>query len=543
MTQAEVLVVAENLLDARVCQLVLARQNFHTTISTTASAALEYLIHHPVDLLLVDFCLSEAASFDLVERSRLLCPEMAVVVTSDRGQLEPAIRALQRGVEGLVIKPFGDGEELQAAAQQALALKRYRRDSAWLEALHPLFNTSERLLSETSRETLVHLVLDSFVEVLGTPWAGFIRFEQDRNERPELFWNQCDALPEWVEPVDFFTRLTGNVVEPVLFVSQSLEDDLLRKTCEQAGIHSLIVIPVLRNSAKWFFIACRSGAHQPFRETDVEMLAILARQASIALENVNLTDELQNYTRQVEDSRQALIQTEKMAAVGRFIASVAHEINNPLQGVANCLHLAERDELSSEQRSAYLSMGKEELDRLIDSLKQMLDFYRSGSMTREKLDVEEIVQHVLNLLSPEIKLADIEIIQNIEHSPNQSVTGMRNQIQQVIMNILLNAVDAVRENQSEKIIWIDARSDFEGLVIEIEDNGPGVPQENSGKIFEPFFTTKVEGTGLGLVVCTRLVEAHGGSLNLMSPKYCQGSNFVIRIPYGSIHGRTTDPHR
>ena len=121
-----------------------------------------------------------------------------------------------------------------------------------------------------------------------------------------------------------------------------------------------------------------------------------ARQATIAMENARLYEELRTYVRRMEKSQQALVQAEKLAVAGRLTASIAHEINNPLQGVSNCFHLATREDVPPEMRQKYLDMTQLELERLMTTVQRMLDFYRP-SAEFVPVQVLDLLDHVLNL--------------------------------------------------------------------------------------------------------------------------------------------------
>lgn len=141
--------------------------------------------------------------------------------------------------------------------------------------------------------------------------------------------------------------------------------------------------------------AARDRNISPFHESDLELFQILARQAAAALENARLYAEQLDYVRKVEDSQKALLQAEKMATAGRLSASIAHEVNNPLQAVQNCLHLAGREDLPADKRQEYFILARTELERLILTVRRMLDFYRPGAATPEKVDLVEMLQYVL----------------------------------------------------------------------------------------------------------------------------------------------------
>jgi signal transduction histidine kinase len=286
-------------------------------------------------------------------------------------------------------------------------------------------------------------------------------------------------------------------------------------------------IPVKRQNTHSFFFAARKKEEPPFREADLEMFLILSNQAAVAIENARLYAELREYVKQVEESQRALLQAEKMATAGRLSVSIAHEVNNPLQSVQNCLHLADREDLPEEQRADYFEMAKAELNRLMSTVQKMLDFYRPGAVAPEEVDIHDILQYVLNLMSPQLKKRGIDVQTEIpENLPVVFAVG--NQLQQVLINLILNSFDAMPEGGE---LQIRVRADKRGVEIFLQDSGPGIPDDSLPHIFEPFFSTKDEGSGLGLTVSYNIVTAHGGTLELASTNQ-PGACFRVYLPIG-----------
>jgi two-component system NtrC family sensor kinase len=257
------------------------------------------------------------------------------------------------------------------------------------------------------------------------------------------------------------------------------------------------------------------------------MFLILARQAEVAMENAELYAELRNYVRRVEDSQQALLQAEKMAATGRLTASIAHEINNPLQAVQNCMHLAGREDLPQEKRGEYFDMARSELERLRTTVQRMLDFYRPNAVAPQAVDIAELLRHVLGLMSKQLEEHNIRIRMDTP-TDLPLVNAVNNQIQQVFLNLILNAYDAMPSGGE---LHITGRAARDGVEILFQDTGPGVTYEESRNIFEPFFSTKEGGTGLGLTVSYNIVTAHGGVLELV-PTREAGACFSVYLPSG-----------
>jgi len=274
--------------------------------------------------------------------------------------------------------------------------------------------------------------------------------------------------------------------------------------------------------------AARDAGVVLFRGADLELFHIIANQSLVALENARLYDDLRAYVRKVEESQQALLRSEKMAAAGRLTASIAHEVNNPLQSVQNCLHLAGREDMAEEKRKEYFELARTELDRLMKTMQRMLDFYRPGSTKMEQVDVLELLKHVLSLTSQQMGQRHIEVTTELPDSL-PLIFAVNSQIQQIFFNLTLNAFDVMPGGGS---LFIRARGLENGVEIQFEDTGPGIPNELRNNIFEPFFSTKDGGTGLGLTVSYNIVTAHGGTLDIVKGNG-DGACFRLFLPMGS----------
>jgi signal transduction histidine kinase len=293
------------------------------------------------------------------------------------------------------------------------------------------------------------------------------------------------------------------------------------------GLGAAILMPVARSNLHSVLFAARDASGSPFRGADLELFFVLARQAVVAMENARLYEDLRNYVRQVEESQQALLRVEKMAAAGRLTASIAHEVNNPLQSVQNCLHLAGHEGIGPEKRKEYFELAKKELDRLSKTVQRMLDFYRPGAVKVEQVDILDLLQHVLSLTGAQLRSKNVIVKTELPESL-PVIYAVSSQVQQIFFNLILNAMDAMPEGGE---LMISADSVPDGVEIIFEDSGPGIPEDRRDNIFEPFFSTKEGGTGLGLTVSYNIATAHGGSLDLIDG-HGSGACFRLFLPMG-----------
>jgi signal transduction histidine kinase len=538
MTDATVLIVDDDRTIVRLCQRLLERASFHVLVATDPLDALKALEAQKVDLLLSDIRMPIMDGFELITRAKQFQPELPVLVMTGYGSIENAIQALHRGVDGLILKPFENSVELVQTVQRVLAESRQKREAARLQALRPLFDVTERLLAETSLQPLERLILSAVTGLFQANFAGVFRMV-DAADGLETIRTTDDFASAAVREMrqQLIHLAVENGIPSIINAGRNDVPGPVQSKIDALNWGSLLAASVRRNNNQFVFCASRPAGGPSFAEADLEMFVILARQAAVALENARLYSDLKDYVRQVEESQRALVQAEKMAAVGRLMATMAHEINNPLQSVRNCVHLSARREIEESQRFKYLEMTNSELTRLVNVVRRMLDFYRPGGVEKEPVDIGALIEQVLALLAAQLREHDIQV----HYQPagvKQCVYVVRDQMQQVFFNLLLNAMDALVEAGSDgsngqpaaRDVWIDVLQTDTQICVFIEDSGPGIPADMQEQVFEPFVSTKRDGTGLGLSVSYGIMERHRGRLTIVPPRYRQGACFEITLP-------------
>ena len=525
MDDTHILVIDDEPGITRLCERLLRRAEYGVTAFTDPNAAIQFADKHKIDLLLVDIRMPEISGFDLIAKVKEHQPDTAVLVMTGFGTVETAIQALRQGVDGLVLKPFEVGGELVRTVEQALKDNQKKRDSARIQAFRPLFDITESLLSETRPERLVELIVRAVCGHLRCENAGYYQFSPKDNSLSLLYGRGITYPGDSSAAESGLIGRTDALGTPFWVNAEGPGDGPLQSALDGAGLSSAISAPISRLNVHGVLFAGQSAESGPFREVDWEMFLLMTRQAAIALENANLYEELREYVRRMEGSQQALIRAEKMAAAGRLTASIAHEINNPLQAVQNCLHLASRGELSEKKQHDYIDLANHELDRLMSTVQRMLDFYRPGAVDPQRVNLVVLLRRVIDLLTPQMKGRDIRVSTGFS-SKLPSILAVGSQLEQVFINLILNAQDAMPDGGE---IRISARPVKDTVEILFQDNGPGVSEENRGRIFEPFVSTKEGGTGLGLSVSYGIIAAHGGNLDL-APDRGPGACFRVILP-------------
>ena len=525
MENTAVLVVDDEPGIALLCDRVLSRAGYDVKALTDPREAIEYLQHQRIDLLLVDIRMPEIDGFDVISRAQRAQPDAAVLVMTGFGTVETAIRALRQGVDGLILKPFDRREELLEAVKQAIADNRRKRDTARAQALRPLFDATESLFSETNTDRLFPLIVNEICNHLHCTNAAYYQLSGGKISTLAQRGRILD-----VSETSFATHLLSRVDSdgnPIIIDATGPGEEEAQALLSSLKLGAAILTPIARSNLRGVLLAARDAGTQPFRGVDLEMFLVLARQALVALENARLYADLRNYVRRVEESQEALLRAEKMAAAGRLTASIAHEVNNPLQSVQNCLHIAGREDVSPEKRKEYFNLAREELERLMKTMQRMLDFYRPGAAKMTDVDPLELLKHVLSLTSQQLGQRHIEVVTDLPESL-PAIRAVSSQIQQIFFNLILNAFDVMPGGGT---LTIQARAVDHGVEMFFEDSGPGIPEEQRTNIFEPFYSTKEGGTGLGLTVSYNIVTSHGGTLDLVDGRGT-GACFRLFLPMG-----------
>jgi two-component system NtrC family sensor kinase len=231
--------------------------------------------------------------------------------------------------------------------------------------------------------------------------------------------------------------------------------------------------------------------------------------------------------RQLRDTQQQLLHSEKLAAMGRLTSQIAHELNNPIYGIMNTLELLKTEIPPDSKRRRILDMSLSETQRLSEMLRNMLSFSKPQGEERREININKLIEDILLILEKQLWEANIKVKSNL--SPEiPYIIASPNQIRQVILNIIANAKDAMPKGG---VLTVETNSERDHIIITINDTGIGIPEEIKDKIFDAFFTTKheVKGVGLGLSVCYGIIKEHKGDIRVKS-EINKGSTFSIILP-------------
>ena len=268
-----------------------------------------------------------------------------------------------------------------------------------------------------------------------------------------------------------------------------------------------------------------SADNREYSSNDENLLVAVGRQLATTIEKVRLYEETCRAYEDLRHTQEQLLQSEKMSAVGQLIAGVAHELNNPLTAILGYAQLLESEELN-ERQADYVNKLFKQAQRTHRVVQNLLSFARQRKPQKQNVDVRRVLEETLTL-------RDYDLRGSTAHYPPAgmhqipAVTADPHQLEQVFLNVINNAVDAILEKGDGGTLTVRVYSD-EGLVhVVFQDSGPGIKEP--GKIFDPFYTTKSvgKGTGLGLSICYGIVKEHGGDISPATAKReAPGSSFA-----------------
>ncbi|HWP44120.1 MAG TPA: hybrid sensor histidine kinase/response regulator [Blastocatellia bacterium] len=253
---------------------------------------------------------------------------------------------------------------------------------------------------------------------------------------------------------------------------------------------------------------------------------------SLAESYADLERRVEERTRQLQQLQQQFVQAAKMSAVGQLVSGVAHELNNPLTVILGYTSLAETELASSGGDPKHIQLMQNlhfQADRCRKIVANLLQFARQVKPDFQPCLINEVIERVLQLREYEFSTRNVSIVREFDPT-NPELCADSNKLQQIVLNLLNNAYDAVRETGREGTIWVRTKAFDDSVLFEFRDNGTGIA--DPGRVFDPFYTTKEvgKGTGLGLSVCYGLVQEHHGEIR--AENWEQGARFTVILPVG-----------
>ena len=449
-------------------------------------------------------------------------------------------------------------DQLAVAIWQAHLHHQIQRHARELAAVN---KASQAIASTLDRKEVFSLVIAEVRDLLGAEGVSVLLLEPAADDNGEELAFAAVADQEIESLLGKRMPVTAGIAgwavkekRPVLVRDVSSDPRFYDgiDAITQRTTRSIMAVPLMVKGAASGVIEVVNKTDGVFGESDLAMLVTMAGSAAIAIENARLYQAEREQYRRLRQSQAQLIQVEKMAALGRLIASIAHEINNPLQAVQGCLTLAQ-EELDGKPRpdklKRYLGMANDEIQRVSAIVRRMRDFYRPTREEFQSTDVCIVLNSVLELTAKQLQHSNVTVEREGFGDGSgalPTVWANPNHLKQVFLNLVLNAVDAMSSpvdgDQQGGTLRVRATLDqmvqqdhslMPAVRIELSDTGQGMPPQVLSRLFEPFHTTKANGTGLGLAISYEIVRAHNGQISATS-QVGVGTTFTVLLPVEQV---------
>ena len=478
--------------------------------------------------------------------------------------VEVEIRKENRLVLGnsvLSLQKEGAGENLPQAyppetqetlfdTSESLLEKQESRDYARTVGL--LLRVSHIFAKSRDIREVLHEVMAQIMNLLNRINRGAILLLDENTGQLEEVVSKTrikgkgEALPK----INYSKSIVDRVLEegePVMMPNTSLEDKAdISEGLRAMNVMSVMCVPLkVAGETRGIIYVDSIGWPYGFRKEDLQLLGGLADTASVALQNAQLYEALKNELadrrraeealgktgKELQETRDMLVQSEKLAAIGRLSAAVAHEILNPVNIISMRLQLLEQKEDLSGAVKDSLTICKNQLNRIVEFTQDLGQFSRSAEKRVSTNNLNEIIQHALVLSDPQFKEYDIQT--DLQYDTALPLIPMdKDRIEQVIFNLIYNATEAMA-GRDTRVLGITTGLSGSGDYVQviISDTGTGIEDSHMDKVFDPFFTTKDpgQGTGLGLFISYSIIHEHAGRI-WAENNAKGGASFFIELP-------------
>ncbi len=515
---------------------IFEREGYRVHSTHDGMSALQAAIELTPDLILLDVQMPKMNGFETLQALRenpITINIPTIIVTAKARQPSDIAYGLNLGADDFVQKPFDPRELLARASSKIRARKLEEALQRRSQELEILLRVSEALNQHVNVVELLSLVPYLVLDLLPGSFASIYQFDDQLNILQFRLENKSS------EPHEFSEDNHYNIVKKFLAGGNSI-------FWNQAAIGlssdfaNGIAVPLQHGGKLLGMLMLASNtSNLIYDENHLRLFEGIGRQAALALRNAELYEIQIKYSSQLEvmveaktaelkSAQEMLIRSEKLASIGELAASIAHEINNPLQPIRiNLGDMLEDIQNNIPIDVRAIQITQESVERIRRIVNQLLDFAgkrNNNNLEMELVDIGKIIETVVSLNRKFFEKEGMQIKLNI---PSELPTyGNKDQLEQVFMNLVLNAQAAMDRGG---ILDIKGWISKDEIITQFTDSGCGISPEQINKIFDPFFSTKVNGTGLGLFVSYGIIQNHNGIIEVDS-KLNEGTTFTIRLP-------------
>ena len=427
------------------------------------------------------------------------------------------LRAIQPKIDHLFQRRRSNLEEIA---------HRFAEDLVHLKGLAQLIPRLEDVLSDTLYSQQISIFI--YDEKTGT----YKLKNRIKNSEGIVELKADNAFLLWLTKNNKLAYKEFADIDPAYALMKEEAEDYFNTT------DSTVVIPLVLNEKLLGIINLgRKSNLRPYSAMDFYFLNTLKNQSAIAISNSllyeNMEDQVRQRTKELLQAQKQLIQVEKLATVGTLAGGVAHEINNPLTAILTNVQMLLALDTALDADSKESLQLIEEATKRCRTIVQKLMTYAKKPLEQTavaEVDLLNVVNNVVTFLAYQLEQENIRLVTKAQED-SYRIIGNKNELEQVLTNLILNAKDAMNNIKKGGTVYITVSRAQDWIILEVRDEGYGIPQEIISKIFDPFFSTKDvgKGTGLGLSICQSIIEKHNGLINVHS-EVNKGSVFTVKLP-------------
>ncbi len=526
----------------------LSRRGYEVETALSGEEGIEKIRKSRFDVALLDVNLPGISGIQMLEQIKISDPEIQAIMITGDGSIETATASLKGGAYDYIQKPLSN-EKIAMLIEKAIEKHQLAETVALYEVSKAIFSTIEMA-------DLLKIIVDSAMKALRADDVSIMLFDQQR----KLYIACASGLEERVVKetrLAMGERIAGWVAEKrqaVILVGGLINDERFKGMSGRGNIRSSMVIPLIKSNVVLGILTVnRLNISENFSQAELYKANIFASLSSMALDNavlyknlqklqndiilvnkdlerkekqaVSMLVELKEAHEKLKVHQQQLSQAAKLAALGKLVSDMAHEVNNPLMIISGSAQLCLMGQLPDEEIKNNLMIIVNECRKSKDIIHRLLKFSRPSRGLLKAKDINESVEGIVRIIEHQFSLAGFRIKRNYGQNLGPILID-EEQLQEVFMNLLNNAKDAM-VGGGEITINTSCIDNF--IKIDFCDAGCGMDEEALKHIFEPFFTTKEKGNGLGLPVCYGIIKAHQGELKFES-EIGKGTTASIFLP-------------
>ena len=426
----------------------------------------------------------------------------------------------------------------------------YREAQRRRDVAETLARVARELTGTLDVTRIAELVTHGLVELLGTRAAALYRYDAETGGARQLAaygagadvvrgvdFKPGEGVPGWAIAERKIVTTPDVLREPRVQLSAEL-----RERAERHGIGAVVGVPLLTRDSIVGALALGDRRGREFSADELQALQAFADQTALALENARFYAAAQESLARLRETQAQLVQAAKMSALGQLVSGVAHELNNPLSVIIGYGQLIlAREVPATLQRPLELMIAQG--DRMAKIVRNLLYFARQRPPERAAVDVRQVMEQTLALRLNHLTLSGITVERDFSESL-PPINGDAQQLEQVFLNLLLNAEQAIHDTKASGriVLRVRLRPDRRAILAQVTDDGPGIAPDALPRVFEPFFTTKIVGmgTGLGLSVSYGIVQEHGGRLTVDSRP--GETTFTMELPVTEVPQASAPAH-